>query len=64
MTNGPFYALLAYMIIRDGRSWLMTRTGLRTMSEKKPPEPKSKAPAPESQNGAAAGAPWPARRTG
>lgn len=42
MSNGPFYALLAYVVFTDLRSGWLTRRGFRTLSEKKPPEPKQK----------------------
>jgi len=46
MSNGPFYALLGYVIIRDLKDFRLTRLGFRTLSEKKPPEPKPKDPSP------------------
>lgn len=42
MTNGPFYALLGYMIIKDLLDVRLTRLGLRNLTVKKPPEPREK----------------------
>ena len=47
MTNAPFYALLAYMLIDKLVDVHLTKAGLRTLIVKKPPEPKPKAPKPE-----------------
>jgi hypothetical protein len=71
MSNGPFYALLGYLILTDLRNGRLTRLGFRSLSEKKPPEPRAKNPVPPA---AEAQAEWsgdgyrpsqiPARRTG
>jgi hypothetical protein len=46
MSNGPFYALLAYVIVRDVKDFRLTRLGFRSLIEKRPPEPRPKDPSP------------------
>lgn len=46
MANAPFYALLAYMLIDKLVDVHLTKQGLRTLSVRKPPGPKPKAPDP------------------
>jgi hypothetical protein len=49
VTNALPYALLAYMLIDKLVDVHLTRSGLRTLIVRKPPEPRRRAPAPEPQ---------------